>query len=198
MYTFVIIIVSYACICGAFLMLGLLGKWIVGPMDRAARDVAAPTQFFMTDIVGLVLLLQIVTLLPAWIMHADADESNRAYAAGAFCWLAAGALWWASIESLSRAGVRRRWKRVLFSIFVLPLALASTFTAVVGNLVLIFWVTEQQTPSLLVLLPVGLNVVIATAAYGGRLMTLWVLANPVVRGRKDVSGDSLSPPPASR
>lgn len=94
--------------------------------------------------------------------------------------------------------MRRRWKRVLFSIFVLPLALASTFTAVVGNLVLIFWVTEQQTPSLLVLLPVGLNVVIAAAAYGGRLMTLWVLANPVVRGRKDVSGDSLSPPPASR
>lgn len=175
-------LIFLAAIVGAFCFMGFIGYSIIGPMDRAARNVRAPPQFFTVDLFGLVLLLQFATAPSAWMMQATDDLWNTAIFIGALAWVATISIWWASIRSLSRAGVGRPLKRLVFSTVILPFTLACIMGVGMGNIALISWVArEWDAPGWL---KVGVVIIVnlfATALiYAGRRTTLWILANPTL------------------
>jgi hypothetical protein len=161
-------------------LVGAVGTWIVGPMDKAARNIRAPTQFYVTDAFGLALLLQLATLVPAWMIR-NSMEATASFFVGALLWGATAVIWWASIGAMSRAGVRKLSKRFVFSVVVLPLALGCIMGPIIITGLLVGAVGRiaehpAEWPSAALL--AGAEVLVFGLAYVGRRATLWVLSDP--------------------
>jgi hypothetical protein len=175
------LILVIGAVAAGVALLGVVGTWIVGPMDKAARNIQAPTQFYVSDALGLALLLQLATLLPAWIIRHSPGQISTAVFVGALVWGATAIIWWASIGSMSRAGVRQLSKRFVFSVVVLPLALACIAGPIIITATLVGAVARLvEHPAdwpFAAILAAG-DLAIFGLAYLGRRATLWVLANP--------------------
>ena len=101
-------------------LLTAIGRWIVGPLDRAARHRMRPTQFTMIDFLSLMFLFQLpMAAVRGW---ASVREDRTAFVFYAFGWLATSAMWGVSVRTLSRAGVKNIWRRAIFLALVLPAA----------------------------------------------------------------------------
>ena len=159
-------------------MIVLLAHWIVGPMDRAVRNVGATRQFFVIDLFGLAVLLQVATVPSAWLRETTAGD-EFVITLAVLCWGASALLWWFAVDALSRAGVRHNGKRLVFTLLVLPGTQICVPGAVAGNLALSFQGKLWLGALPLVVLLVGtFNLGLLLLAYAGRRVTLWVLANP--------------------
>lgn len=99
-------------------ILVLLGRWILGPLDRAARNKRCPVQFTLVDFLALMFLFQ----LPMAFIHsfASVNESPLTLPFDIFGWFACAAMWALSVTTLSRAGIESRRHRALFLTLVLP------------------------------------------------------------------------------
>ncbi|MEX2121089.1 MAG: hypothetical protein WD847_15970 [Pirellulales bacterium] len=109
--------------------IGGIGYWILHPLDRAARNRRMPTQFTMVDFLCLVFLVQ----FPMGVIHAAAgsDERRLVWVFDILAWIATGMMWWISVSTLSRAGVRHTWQRAAFLALVLPVAYFGSIATVV-------------------------------------------------------------------
>ena len=125
--------------CGLIAAASLLvaiGRYILGPLDRAARHRRRPTQFTMVDFLSLMFLFQLpMAALRGWT---NLREEPTVWVFYVFGWLATAAMWASSVRTLSRAGVENTWHRGVFLAFVLPAAYfgsivftASLFTAAI-------------------------------------------------------------------
>ncbi len=90
-------------LAGAAAGLTCIGRYILGPLDQAARDQKRPTQFTMVDFLALVFLFQ----LPMAALHGlfDVRQEPRVWFFDAFAWIACCLMWGFSVATLSR---RRR------------------------------------------------------------------------------------------
>ena len=101
-------------------MLIAIGRYILGPLDRATRHRRRPTQFTMVDFMSLMFLFQLpMAALRGWT---NLREEPSIWVFYIFGWLATAAMWASSVSTLSRAGVNYTWHRGVFLAFVLPAA----------------------------------------------------------------------------
>jgi hypothetical protein len=98
--------------------------WVVGPIDRAARNRRFPRQFNLADFLCLFFLLQLpLALLQRAFTAPEYRSRQNAVTLGIVAWIAGGLMWWFAVHILSRAGVNRVLHRCLFLMLAMPFAL---------------------------------------------------------------------------
>ena len=100
----------------------VLGHWTLGPINRAAGDLKAPTRFLLTDFIWLMVQLQIAlaVAVPYWT-----DTMVGRYVLvliGVTCFLVV-VLWAGSVAVLSRAGIVAPLRRAVVILLIVPAAL---------------------------------------------------------------------------
>ena len=97
-----------------------IGSWILRPIDQAAKDLQHPTQFTLIDFFCLFFLIQFPTgIIHAW---APVTPAQFKWVLIAYGWASCVAMWWFSVQKLSRAGIHNPRHRGVFLAFVLPVA----------------------------------------------------------------------------
>ena len=163
----------------------VLCHWLLGPVNRAAGHLNAPTRFQLTDFIWLMLQLQVML---AVVMQATAEAMpQRAVLIilGLLC-LPVLVLWAASVSVVSRAGIKRPLRRAVVILLLVPGALAEVMALpllVVGAIVLLSdnvpWVwqnrwTDDLASRVSLILLIG--AAIAAAGFVLRWLSHWVLS----------------------
>jgi hypothetical protein len=99
--------------------LALIGRWILAPIDRAAKSRKAPVRFSISDFLCLFLAIQI----PLAAIHRFTDYGdNRPYwIFFTITWLVGPFVWYCCARTLSKAGVVKGSHRFVFMGLVMPL-----------------------------------------------------------------------------
>ncbi len=173
-----------------------IGRSILGPLDRAARNRMRPTQFTMVDFLSLMFLFQ----LPMAALHAffDVREEPRVWVFDVFGWIACSLMWGASVSTLSRAGIEKTWQRGVFLAFVLPItyfgAILFTMTLFASGIGLF---VERRVPPRVAALVAGIIVGLAIAFYlAARFVRKMVAESDHSREPDPEIGNSASTDPA--
>jgi len=145
----------------------------------------ATTRFLLTDVIGLMILLQIGLAVSGRAL--SGNEVRRE--AAAMYWLLVAAiavlatvLWAASVSVVSRAGIIRPLRRIVVMVLLIPGTLgvmvslpAAVMVFVVGGAS--FVLDAGDEPPAIVLAVAALSaVVLAAAAFGMRWLSFWALA----------------------
>jgi hypothetical protein len=174
-------------IAGIILLMISMGRWIIGPIDVAARSVRAPAKLFAVDLLGLAVLLLVAALPAVWLLQLNEKALQAliriaAMILGAVLCTAAMAIWFASSRALSRAGVVLPLKRIVFAVVLLPCTVLCLVVVGMINLALVGWLSDKVDPRLWFNLGMLLvvNLVAVGCVFGGHVLTRWILANPVL------------------
>jgi hypothetical protein len=108
-----------AILVSMVLALVVIGRYILGPLDSAARHRRRPTQFTLADFLALMFLFQLPVALIRLMVQHDPPGMGLLYG---FAWVASSLMWGLSVQTLSRAGIVTPWRRVVFLSAVLPIA----------------------------------------------------------------------------
>ena len=123
------------CIFLVFSIPGLMiPRIVLGCVYQAVQKRQLPTQFMMTDLMWLMLLVQ-VAMVPLGFL--DRRESIR-IPLYMFVLIAVPMIWWHSLRVLSRAGVLSFIRRGFFLVFVVPLTLVLTVAGTICGAMLPF------------------------------------------------------------
>jgi hypothetical protein len=171
---------------GAFVLGAMaLGNWLLGPVNRAAGRLNAPTRFVLTDIVWLMLQLQLVLGLLMMYFRDTIPLRPLLVILGAWC-LMVVVLWAASVSVVSRAGITQPLRRATVILVLVPLALAEIMavpvlliaTAAVLSPDSAFWravnVTGGTGTRVATVVAVGFTAVVV--AFMLRWLSFWVLS----------------------
>ncbi len=171
--------------------------WVLGPIDRAAKEFRAPMQFTLVDFLCLFFLVQ----LPMALIHGllSEDELAARWILDIYAWCAIGAFWTASVHFLSRAGIGNPRHRAVFLSFVAPSAIAGaivlpSLTAVA--LVALAHFTNPFSPGNRIPTTIGTLVYIGLLAavfFSGRFTRTIVAA--AARQRESADAPSQTPDP---
>lgn len=104
----------------AFLSTVFIGRWILGPIDRAAALREAPARFSIGDFLCLFLVVQIP--LAAIYQTADDDWRVPFWILTILTWIVAPLIWFAAAGALSKAGVTSSKHRFVFLSLLVPIA----------------------------------------------------------------------------
>lgn len=115
---------------GSLLLLGLLavavptlvGWAILGPINRTAGRLKAPTRFQLSDFLWL--LVQVQLVLGYCVEFVGVRQRHFFVLMLGFLALATLALWSGAVSFMSRAGVTHPPRRAIFILFLLPVTLA--------------------------------------------------------------------------
>ena len=111
-------ILSLPVAVATLIALPLIGRLILGPVNRAAGLLKAPTRFQLSDFVWLLVQLQIV--LAACVQFVGVETDGLFLVLLSFWSFAVVAMWAGAVSFLSRAGVTHPWRRASFILLVLP------------------------------------------------------------------------------
>ncbi|MBN2025043.1 MAG: hypothetical protein JW809_19860 [Pirellulales bacterium] len=99
----------------------LMARWVLRPLDEAAKGWRRPTQFTIADFLCLAVLLQIITALVFGLFGTPTKETAWImWLVGIFAWLACTAFWAKCAQVMSRAGIQKPWHRAALLLFVWP------------------------------------------------------------------------------
>ena len=96
----------------------LIGKWILSPIDRAARFRNAPARFSLGDFLCLFLAVQLP--LTAIYRLVEEDEKRLFWLFTVMTWIGAPLIWIACARTLSKAGVDNSKHRFVFIGLIMP------------------------------------------------------------------------------
>jgi hypothetical protein len=104
---------------------------VLQPMDRAARAKVALIQFTVLDFLSLTAYLAVPLAAVAQLTKNQPGSRD-----GNTTWMVigcavAGLIWWGSVRTAAKAGIRHPWKRLLMIAVIVPLTYA---VALVGGL----------------------------------------------------------------
>jgi hypothetical protein len=108
-------------------------EWTLRPLLTAARTSVTQRRFMLTDLIWLILQLQMAMALVARVFPANASTASRVWGLAVLS-AAVVAFWLASLQAVSQAGIRRPLRRAAVFMIVLPGAI----TALIGVPVLVF------------------------------------------------------------
>jgi hypothetical protein len=111
----------------------LIGRWILGPIDQAAKSREAPVRFSIGDFLCLFLAVQIP--LTAIYQFVGEDEKPVFWLFTIITWLVAPVIWFACARALSKAGVTRGKHRILFLALVMPIVYYALLPFVILSMV---------------------------------------------------------------
>lgn len=115
----------------ALILAAIMGRIILGPLQRAARRAGQPTQFFLTDFVWL--LIQVQATLGLVSAFVERNPAWAFYTVLAFLGCALTAMWWGAVRALSQAGVRGTLRRAVLILVLLPGVEALMVTVIVAG-----------------------------------------------------------------
>jgi hypothetical protein len=103
-----------------FVAIYYLGKWILGPIDRAAQERRGPARISLSDLMCLFIAVQLPL---SFVSTLQAEETETMFLAfTVLTWLVAPIIWIACALKLSRACISSGKHRLLFMGLVLPVA----------------------------------------------------------------------------
>jgi hypothetical protein len=162
----------------------LLGHWLLGPVNRAAGHLNAPTRFMLTDFIWLMIQLQIVLAAALQQMREAVSGPGLFVILGLLC-LPVLVLWAASVSVVSRAGITRPLRRATVILVLVPGALAAMMAVpllVVAAMVAMApypvratsgWTQDAPTRAATL---IGSAVLLVLSAFLLRWLSSWVLA----------------------
>lgn len=95
-----------------------VGRWILGPIDRAAKVRGGRGRVSIGDLLCLFIVVQLPLTVVSRLQGEDTDEYFWIFTA--LAWIVAPIIWIACAVTLSRARITRGSHRVVFMGFVLP------------------------------------------------------------------------------
>jgi hypothetical protein len=110
------------CVVLVLLISPVVGTLILGPVNRAAGRLQAPTRFLLPDFMWLVVQLQLA--LGYCVTFVGVQTQYFFPLALGFFTLASLMMWAGAVSFLSRAGVRSTLRRGLFILILMPTTLA--------------------------------------------------------------------------
>jgi hypothetical protein len=99
-------------------------EWTLAPLISAARNRATERRFLLTDLLWLVVQLQLVMALVACAYPPNSTDTSRVWGLVALG-LSVIAFWFASLQAVSQAGIMRPMRRAAVFVVVLPGAIAA-------------------------------------------------------------------------
>jgi len=96
-----------------------LGKWILGPIDRAAKARRAPVRFAVSDFLCLFVAVQLPLTLVSRLQSEDTEVYYWIFTI--LAWVVAPIIWISCAVALSRAGITSGKHRFVFMGLVLPI-----------------------------------------------------------------------------
>ncbi len=99
-------------------MIYVVGRWILGPIDRAARARRAPVRLAIADFLCLFVAVQLPLGLVSRLQGAETEDFF--WLCSILAWVVAPVVWISCAVALSRAGITSGWQRFLFLGVVLP------------------------------------------------------------------------------
>jgi len=114
-------LLMWAAISAAIIGTFSIANWVVRPLEQTAKHRRCPTQFTLSDLLGLFVLLPVSMSLAYFGLPSDDPTVYRTF--GIVGWFVLSLIWWYGVRSLSRAGVRNPRHRVLFLVLVIPVTL---------------------------------------------------------------------------
>jgi hypothetical protein len=175
-------IFCFLCIPVVLVALWCTGRWVLGPFTEAVRMLRAPTRFFLSDFVWLLVLLQASFAIARLAL----DQRGTFLIILVFLIVASVAIWAGAVSVLSRAGVYQTLRRGIFTLVLLPAVLllmgatvieVSALMIVPAHLLIAGGLPRDDFESriwLLILL-VGIPAILATA-WALRRLTRWIVA----------------------
>ncbi len=101
--------------------------WVLGPLDRAAKNRWYPVQFSLADFLCLFILVD----LSLGGIHSCVPKGDGvmggAIAVDAVVVVLAALVWWTGVRTLSRAGIHGTWRRGFVLVVVIPVGYAGSF-----------------------------------------------------------------------
>jgi hypothetical protein len=155
-----------------------LAWWMLEPINRVAGQLQLSTRFVLTDVLGLMVLLQLPLALLGRAINTGRERSSSPY----WLLLAVGiclalVLWAASVSVVSRAGITRLWQRLCVIVLLVPgtlIVMIAVPGAVIGLVVGLAVVREDSRPPALAGL---LLIALGAAVLVIRRLAFWALRN---------------------
>jgi hypothetical protein len=116
---FWILVAVAAGIAIAFLPAAAIARWILTPIDRAAKFREAPARFSIGDFLCLFAAIQIPLTAVFQLTGKETQETYWIFTV--LTWIIAPVIWVACARALSKAGVTRSWHRFVFLALIMPL-----------------------------------------------------------------------------
>jgi hypothetical protein len=116
---FGILVTVVAGIAVAFLPAAAIARWILTPIDRAAKFREAPARFSIGDFLCLFAAIQIPLTAVFQLTGKETQETYWIFTV--LTWVIAPVIWVACARALSKAGVTRSWHRFVFLSLIMPL-----------------------------------------------------------------------------
>ncbi|MEN6449971.1 MAG: hypothetical protein ABFC96_05740 [Thermoguttaceae bacterium] len=104
-------------------------RWVLGPLDRAAKDHQFPVQFSLADLLCLFVLVQLPLGGLHFALRGEKVEPGFLIADAAVIGVSA-AVWWTYVRTLSRAGIHVVSHRCIALTIVLPIAFVGSIAVV--------------------------------------------------------------------
>jgi hypothetical protein len=145
--------------------------WVLGPIDRAAKNRQYPPQFSLADLLSLFVLVQLPVGIVHWAVQGSeslATERESLAAEAVVDVLVAGTaivVWWKCVGTLSRAGIGVVWHRCMILAVGLPVVLAAIGALMILPCAAFVVLTEQNDP-------IGWWMLVAEAPVAGVLFGL--------------------------
>lgn len=183
---------------GVVLVAAGAGLWyaVWQPLARAPKSADRNRQYFLGDLLSLVLLLQMplasLAVEERWFgLRAELVP----YGAGLGA-LGVGLAWWYGVRILSRRGIDAPRRRAVFLLVILPVAalgLAAASFAMLPVLTFALGILPDR-PSGSAMLRIGLvALLMPLVCYALRLLTRWVVSGPKKEQGRESSPDSAPP-----
>jgi len=105
---------------------GWLGWWLLEPINRVAGQLQLSTRFMLTDVIGLMALMQLPLAIAGRALESNSeqDEHRLYWFFLGIAVLLAFVLWAASVSVVSRAGINSLWQRLCVIVLLVPGTLA--------------------------------------------------------------------------
>jgi hypothetical protein len=112
------ILVIVAVLVATLVPIAMIGRWILGPIDRAAKFRQAPVRFSIGDFLCLFLAVQI----PLTLIYQLVGEEERPlfWLFTVITWVMAPIIWFACARALSKAGIAQGKHRFVFLGLIMP------------------------------------------------------------------------------
>ncbi len=153
----------------AWLSTWLSAKWVLGPLDRAAKNRNYPIQFSLSDVLCLFVQVQLALAGPAILLRATEE---KAQVVGITIAIVAVALvllvWWTGVRTLSRAGVHGTIGRITTLTVIIPFGYTFSLAipAVAIMIAALFDGPQRELPRAEFLLLVELTMVLLVIGMG--------------------------------
>jgi hypothetical protein len=173
---------------GTLMAVYLLGRWVLGPIDRAAKARRAPVRLSVADFLCLFVAVQLPLTLVARMRSDDTEPWFWIFAI--LAWVVAPVIWISCAVTLSRAAITKGSQRLVFMGLVLPIAYYGLIPFVVLAAMAVGMTFEGRLsqlvryPGTIFLWMITGGAIFLSGLYTRRLVALPVLV-PVPAGQSD-------------